>query len=364
MIVFFLPDLRAGGAERVMLNLLLTYHNHYPNTELVLLLFKKEGVLLDEVPNEIPIHELNTTGATKSVLSFISFCKNNKPKIVFSSLGPCLTTSLAKPFISKEIICINRSGNTIGAEKLLIKNPIKRKLYLLANWLIGNNSNHIIFQCQYMANDYTKETGLTPKKYSIIYNPVQIEKVERLSNQKIERVYTFVAVGRLNPQKDYKTLLCGCAILKEKNPNFTLAIIGDGNLKEELAAQIKELQLEENVFLLGLYPNPYPYMEQARYLVSSSLYEGFSNVIIESLCLGTPVIATDCPGGNAEVIKQGKNGWLCNVQDPKDVAAVMEKGLIQSVEYDNKTIAEDAQSVFNAEIIFKQYEEVLNQYIR
>jgi glycosyltransferase involved in cell wall biosynthesis len=362
MIVFFLPDLRAGGAERVMLNLLLTYHRHYPNTELVLLLFKKEGVLLSEVPNEIPIHELNTTGATKSVLPFISFCKNNKPKIVFSCLGPCLTTSLAKPFLAKEIICINRSGNTIGAEKLLFKNPIKRKLYLFANWLSGKNSNHLIFQCQYMANDYSKETGLKSKKYSIIYNPVLVEKVERLSHEKIEIKYTFIAVGRLDTQKDYKTLLAGCALLKAKNPNFTLGIIGDGSLKEDLQSEIKELQLEKNVFLLGLHTNPYPFMKQARYLVSSSLYEGFSNVIIESLCIGTPVIATNCPGGNAEVIEHGKNGWLCKVQDPADLAEIMEKGLIQSVEFDNKTIAENAQSIFNSEIIFKKYEAVLNQY--
>ncbi|UPQ79284.1 glycosyltransferase [Flavobacterium azooxidireducens] len=364
MIVFFLPNLRPGGAERVMLNVLLSYHIAYPNTKLVLLLGEKTGPLLAEIPTTIPIYSLGAANATKSIRPLIKFCKEHQPQVVFSSLGSALAASVAKRFVSSKIVFINRIGNTIGAEKLLFKNPIKRVMYLLANRFIGKNSNHIVFQCHYMAKDYIKETGVNPKNQSIIYNPVQVEKVEQLSNEKVEKEFTFIAVGRLNPQKDYKTLLDACAILKTRNSTFTLGIIGDGNLKEELQSQLKSLQLEENVFLMGFHANPYPYMKKARYLVSSSLYEGFSNVIIESLCLGTPVIATNCPGGNAEVIHDGKNGWLCKVHDATDLSNVMEKSLDQSVELDTKTIAENAQAVFHADIIFKRYEEVLNQYIK
>lgn len=364
MIVFFLPNLRPGGAERVMLNVLLSYHVAYPNANLVLLLGEKSGPLLSEIPTSIPIFSLEAVNATKSIRPLIKFCKTHQPQVVFSSLGSALAASVAKRFVSSKIVFINRIGNTIGAEKLLFKNPIKRAMYLLANRFIGKNSDHIVFQCHYMANDYIKETGVKPKVQSIIYNPVQVEKVEKLALQNIEKSFTFIAVGRLNPQKDYKTILDACAILKEKNSNFTLGIIGDGNLKEELQSQLKSLQLEENVFLMGFHANPYPYMKKARYLVSSSLYEGFSNVIIESLCLGTPVIATNCPGGNAEVILDGKNGWLSKVQDATDLATVMERSLNQSVEFDAKTISENAQTIFNAAVIFKHYEAVLNQYIK
>lgn len=363
MIVFFLPNLRPGGAERVMLNVLLSYHIAYPQAKLVLLLGEKTGPLLSEIPTIIPIYSLEAANATKSILPLIKFCKAHQPQVVFSSLGSALAASVAKLFVSSKIVFINRVGNTIGAEKLLIKNPIKRFMYLLANRFTAKNSNHIVFQCHYMANDFIKETGVKPKVQSIIYNPVQVEKVKQLALQNIEKTFTFVAVGRLNPQKDYKTLLDACAILKTRNSNFTLGIIGDGNLKEELQSQLKSLQLEENVFLMGFNANPYPYMKKARYLVSSSLYEGFSNVIIESLCLGTPVISTNCPGGNAEVILDGKNGWLSKVQDATDLATVMEKSLKQSVELDNQTIAQNAQAIFDANLIFKHYESVLNQYI-
>jgi len=364
MIVFFLPNLRPGGAERVMLNVLLTYHEVYPQAKLVLLLGEKSGPLLSEVPATIPIYSLEAPNATKSVVPLLKFLKKNQPQVLFSTLGSALAASVAKLFVSSKIVFINRVGNTIGAEKLLIKNPFKRALYLLANRFIAKNSTHIIFQCHYMAADYQKETGVKSKVQSIIYNPVKVEKIKKLAQIEVYKTFTFVAVGRLDPQKDYPTLLQSCAILKEKNPNFTLAIIGDGNLKQDLQKQITSLNLHENVLLLGFHANPYPYMTKAKYLVSSSLYEGFSNVIIESLCLGTPVIATDCPGGNAEVIHSGKNGWLCQVQNPKELAAAMEKSLNQSVELDTKTIAENAIAVFNSVTIFKQYEAVLNQYIR
>lgn len=360
MIVFFLPNLRPGGAERVMLNVLLSYHTFYPQANVVLLLGEKTGKLLSEIPSTIPIHTLEASNATKSVRPLIKFCKEHQPKIVFSCLGSALAASVAKRFVSSQIVFINRIGNTIGAEKLLIKSPIKRAMYLLANRFIAKNSDTIIFQCEYMVKDFIAETGSTPPNYTYIYNPVKVEKIQNLSNQGVDKLFTFVAVGRLNPQKDYATLIQACAILKEKNPTFTLGIFGEGSLQAELETQIKNLNLEENVFLLGFQANPYPYMKQAKFLVTSSLYEGFSNVIIESLCLGTPVIATNSPGGNAEVIQDGKNGWLCKVQDSNDLALIMEKGLVNSLEFKNEDIAKAAIEKFNMDIIFEQYRKVLN----
>ncbi|NRT15111.1 glycosyltransferase involved in cell wall biosynthesis [Flavobacterium sp. 28A] len=363
MIVFFLPDLRAGGAERVMLNLLLRYHYDFPEVKVSLLLFKKEGPLLGEVPQTIPIYELNTTGASKSVISFVSFCNKLKPNIVFSSLGASLTTSLAKPFIPNDTVIINRIGNTIGAEKLLFKNSIKRFLYIFANKIIAKMSDHVIFQCNYMAADYCKETKVTPKHFSIIYNPVKIDHVIDLASKEIAHRYTFVAVGRLNPQKDYKTLIQAAAILKQRKYEFSVAILGDGNLKADLQHQIEKANLQNEVFLLGHQANPYPYIKTASYLVSSSLYEGFSNVIIESLCLGTPVVATNCPGGNAEVINDGNNGWLCDIKDSEALANTMLNAMQNEVKDSKKDIMQKSRLIFSDDLIFAQYEIVIKKYL-
>ncbi len=363
MIVFFLPDLRAGGAERVMLNLLVSYHDKFQNQEIVLLLFKKQGPLVNEVPSSIKIFELGTTGASKSVLKFVSFCKKQHPKIVFASLGASLTTSLARPLVSKKTIFINRIGNTIGAEKLLFTNPLKRFFYIFANKIIAKRSNHVIFQCHYMAKDYMEQTNYTPKNYSVIYNPVKINHIIKLSQEEISKKYTFVAVGRLNPQKDYENLINACSILIKKTSNFSLAILGQGNLFEKLEALIHKLGLEKNVFLLGHKANPYSYIINSNYLVSSSLYEGFSNVIIESLCLGKPVIATDCPGGNAEVITNGVNGWLCEYKNSEALAKVMLCSLNQKVTLSNEVISKNSGDLYSDDFIFNLYEKVIHNYL-
>ncbi|MFN3640712.1 MAG: glycosyltransferase, partial [Flavobacterium sp.] len=297
MIVFFLPNLRAGGAERVMMTLLKSYTEAHPNENVMLLLGELSGPLRSEVPPSVTIESLEAPNAFRSVKPLIRFLKKHQPDILFSCLGSSVAASVAKWWSRPKTIVINRLGNTIGAEKQLIKNPIKRTLYIYINRFKAIHSDHIIFQCQYMAADFIRETAYTPKKYDIIYNPVNVVSIQKAAEELVDTSFSFVAVGRLHPQKDYPTLLEACAILKQRHPDFTLAIIGEGMEKEQLLQQTKELQLEQHVFFLGHQSNPYPYMKQVKLLVSSSRYEGFSNVIIESLCLGTPVIATDSPGG-------------------------------------------------------------------
>tara|TARA_B100000900_G_C20596060_1_gene723467 strand:+ start:191 stop:1285 length:1095 start_codon:yes stop_codon:yes gene_type:complete len=364
MIIFFLPNLRGGGAERVMLNLLLSYNSLHPKKQIILLLFKKEGELLIDVPSEIPIWELNTSGATKSVVPFIFLCKKQQPKIVFSSLGCSLTTSLAKPFLSKKIIIINRIGNTIGAEKLLFKNKLKQNLYVLANKIIAKMSDHVVFQCNYMKDDYIRETKIKIKNYSVIYNPVLTDVIDLKSKKKTLKKHNFIAVGRLSPQKDYATLIESCSILKAKGIKFNLLILGEGSLRKKLENNIKNLGLEKHVFLLGHVANPYPYFIQADYLVSSSIYEGFSNVIIEALCLGVPVIVTNCPGGNAEIITSGKNGFLCKVGDPFDLANTLIKGIESKNIFNKAEIRENALRKFSVEIIFNKYLRLLKKHYK
>ena len=359
MILFFLPNLQGGGAERVLTTVLLELHKNNPSHNYSLLLERKEGDFLEDIPSSIPVYSLNTSRALTSVLPFIKFCQKHRPKIVLASLGASLATSIAKPFLPKETIIINRIGNTLGAEKKLYKNILKRYLLIKANEIISIKSDHVIFQCNYMARDYINETGKKPKEYSVIYNPVDIEKILKKSNSKIKKTFDFIAVGRLTTQKDYFTMIYGFAQVLKTNPSLQLGIIGKGYLRDSLEKTINELQLQKNVHLLGYISNPYPYIKQSQFLISSSLYEGFSNVIIEALCLGTPVLATNCPGGNKETIKEGENGYFFNVGDPKSLAKVLKLSLQNDLGDSRRIFAEDAQRNYNKEEIVTQYETIL-----
>lgn len=361
MIVFFLPDLRGGGAERVMLNLLESYDEVFPG-QAVLLVGRKQGKLISQIPPQINVYELNASSATKSVIPFIKFCKKHQPEKVFASLGSSLATALARPFISKKIKIINRLGNTIGAEKKLLSSAVKKRLYIAANQIIAKSSDKIIFQCHYMAKDFIKETGITPRAFKVIYNPVNTDRIKQLSEQPVPIDFDFVSVGRLSAQKDYETLIDAFGILKNQHQiSYTIRILGEGELKEKLENQIHHLGLSENVIISGFSENPYPFIKNAKAIISSSLYEGFSNVIVESLSLGTPVIASDCPGANKEVIFEGQNGLIFQTSNPNDLAEILQQKLNDVLEMNKNLIAVDSEGKYNIHTIFNQYLEFINE---
>lgn len=361
MIVFFLPDLRGGGAERVMLNLLTEFHKD-SEKEVVLLLGRKQGPLMDQVPEGIRVFELEAGSAMKSLIPFVRFCQKHRPKKVIASLGSSLAAAMAKPFIPKGIEIINRLGNTIGAEKLLFKSTLKRRLYIRANKLIAQKSDKIIFQCHYMAEDFIREVGVQPKSYKYIYNPVDVTNMVKKSGELIEEDFDFVSIGRLSPQKDYLTLLQAVRILvKEHQKDFKFLILGGGEQREILENKIEIFEIEKNVFLKGFTKNPYPYMKKAKALISTSLYEGFSNVIVEALTLGVPVIASDCPGANHEVIRQGKDGFLFEVGSGAALAKLILEEENSLLHLDRNDIKGTAIDRFNQKRIFQEYAEYIDQ---
>lgn len=361
MVLFYLPNLKAGGAQRVMLNV-LKYLYQKKVFDIVLLLGERNGVLTKELPAELPIHFLDKSSGLAAMYPFIRFCRQYHPAIVITTLS--VTGSLSKPFIGKKTNLINRLGNTIGAEKKLRGNSLQRYLYVKVNHLMSYLSDVTIFQCDYMKEDYINTTGFTPLHSKVIYNPVDIAKINKLAGEPADMIFDLVAVGRLQLQKDYLTLLEACSLLKKNYGDFTLAILGEGEQRKVLEDYIHENGLAENVFLMGYQANPYNYVKAAKYLVSSSLYEGFSNVIVEALCIGTPILATNCPGANAEVLEEDVNAYTCKVSDSVDLASIMERGLRSYQLFDREKIKQEASNRYNLEKIAASYIDVINSQFR
>src|SRR5690606_4661510 len=103
-----------------------------------------------------------------------------------------------------------------------------------------------------------------------------------------------ISVGRLTLQKNYDLLLRAFARLR-KEREARLVIIGDGNQRAQLEAEVTRLGLQECVLLPGFKPNPYPYMSRAALFVMSSDYEGFGSVLVEAMACGCPIVSTYCP---------------------------------------------------------------------
>jgi glycosyltransferase involved in cell wall biosynthesis len=132
-----------------------------------------------------------------------------------------------------------------------------------------------------------------------------------------------LAVGRLAEVKDFPTLLRAFACVRAVRP-ARLVILGEGREREALEALAAGLGLGPDVLLMpGYDPNPLRWMARAAVLVSSSRWEGMPGVLIEAMAAGCPVVATDCPGGSAEILEHGRLGRLVPVGDDAAMAAAI-----------------------------------------
>lgn len=146
----------------------------------------------------------------------------------------------------------------------------------------------------------------------IIENPNRINGKKSDLNNKV-----VIAVGRMTEQKNFETLINMWSDIKEKNINWTLRIIGDGPLREELLNQIKKLNLEDVIELKSFNSNIENEYYKADILAMTSIYEGFGLVLVEAQSCGLPTIAFDCPTGPRNIINDGIDGYLIENGDAK-----------------------------------------------
>jgi glycosyltransferase involved in cell wall biosynthesis len=138
----------------------------------------------------------------------------------------------------------------------------------------------------------------------------------------------FVTAGRLVEMKDHRTLLRAFAIHLRRH-RARLMLLGRGPMLTELRALARTLGIAEHVAFEGFVANPLPYMRAADGFVLSSRSEEFGNDLVEAMGCGTPVAATDCPYGPADILGHGKFGILVPPRDPEALADALARLLEQ-----------------------------------
>ena len=124
-----------------------------------------------------------------------------------------------------------------------------------------------------------------------------------------------ITAGRLVPQKNFKSLINAWHTISKKHPDWQLEIWGEGELREELQEQIIKLGLENSILLKGYTNNIQSEMLNASLFVLTSIFEGFGLVITEAMSCGLPVVSYACPCGPKDIITEGKDGFLVEVND-------------------------------------------------
>ena len=350
-ILFILPDLNQGGAERVI----TTLCNELDRTRFCpkLVLFKKEGYYLNHLKNDVEIIELNIERIRYSIFKIVPLIKRLKPEIVFTGWGEI------SAFLSP-IVPLFPKTKFITRETNVVSEHVKRK-EILFFYRFYNNFDQIIAQSDDMKNDLVKHFKISENKIVKINNPVDFDLINRLKEHDIDVDYNksyknIVAIGNLSPRKGFDLLLNEMNHLKDQK--IKLTILGDGAFKEELIQQKENFHLD-NVTFLGKVANPFVYLKNADLFILSSRYEGFPNVLLEAGSCGTYSLANNAPGGINEIIQDKINGEIFPIEDSEGFANKIKEILPQN--HSKEEIIESIFSRFSKEIIIKKYESIFDQ---
>ena len=323
-IAFYLYNLSGGGAERIIVNLMHSCIQLGVKIDLVLNT-KTKSPYLSMVPPEVRILELKL-GVRKGIPKLISYLRQERPQALLSSLHFNTDIAvLAKVLSGVSTKVVVREANHLST-KARNSGDIIERLLPMATRLTYPWADDIVAVSNGVAKDLAHITGLPSSRIKVIYNPTITPELLNKSQEPLDHPWfkegeppVILAVGRLEPQKDFPTLIKAFAKVR-KVQSARLMILGEGKEKSRLNQLINELGIQEDVAMPGFAKNPYNYIKQAAIFVLSSAWEGLPNVLIEAMALGTPVVATNCPSGPEEILDGGKYGKLVPVGDENKMA--------------------------------------------
>ncbi len=370
-ILFLLPSLAGGGAERTLINVL--QHLDYNKYDVDLVSVLNDGPYLKEVPKEVRLITLFNHILLVRILAYfqkkigfnlifklimqqkiknhyevgISFLDSNYTDFLFFITG-----------IKKRYAWVHsayKSYNNFAKyyENSSYREKLKKKRY--------SALDGIFFVSQDAMDEFIDVFG----KYSnmqVIYNLMNPKSVLEKSKGPLplqKKIFTFVAVGSLLPVKGFDRLIRSAKIIKGKGYSFRLQILGSGSEEEKLNKLIIDNELEGCVELKGFVSNPYPYMMQADVFVMSSVSEALPTVLCEAMILGKPTLVTNCSGCR-EIVQLGEYGLMAE-QNDNDLA---DKMLLYLTNQDTlthfKVKSEERALVFDDNKVLKEYYKVLD----
>lgn len=351
-----------GGAERVTLNLI----DSLDRTKVILsiYLFRKEGVLLEEVPEDVTLFGTKSVKTKIAFWTLAKFLKKNQFDLIYSVTdGANIASLLALMLISKRIKIVCSSHSTFS--KIGFKSRLQKKMtYFLIDSLYKYADKLIVISNDSLRS-YQKSFPSLKGKFRCIYNAAftnklftkQLEELEEGSFRK-DSINLF-SCGRLVKPKGFPYLIKAVKLLSLKY-KINLLIAGEGPDRNKLEELVEVLELKNSILLIGNQNNPYKFMSKCDIYVHSSLWDGLPTTLIEAMACGAPVVSTDCDSGPREIISHGIDGLLVR---PPGNAKVLADGIEKLILNERlrlkfKISAKEKALSFSSENIVKQYEQL------
>jgi glycosyltransferase involved in cell wall biosynthesis len=356
-VLFLIPTLTSGGAERVIVTLLR--HLDRKKFRLALAVVDIRGaVFRHEIPDDVEFIDLACSRVRYALPKIVALLWRMHPEVVFSTLGHLnLALAILRPLLPRKSHHIARETAVVGENVRSQKHPeawswMYRQFY--------GKHDAIVCQSAHMQADLVHGFGIPAGKTRIISNPVDVDQILRKAREPLAQSpaeppdsIRLLAIGRLVQVKGFDLLLRAFAALQDDR--FRLSILGEGLLLAELKEQAVQLGVGERVHFAGFQANPYAWLSRADALVMSSRHEAFPNVVLEALACGTPVVALPAPGATEAILRDVPG---CVVA--KELSALGLTRAIRSwLEGGRDRIPAKAVAPYRVEVIVRAYEALL-----
>jgi len=351
-IAVFIFGLSGGGAQRRTVTLANAFAARGHRVDLVLA--KPGGPLAPEVDEAVRVVALREWGAPSAsahlprrvglvlgARALARYLAEARPDVLLSAASHVhLPVLLAHQLAGAPCRMVLRVSNHLSRQGTRMLTPgLARRFYPRADAFIAVS--------QSVADDLVGAVGLPAADVTTIYNPVVTPELLARAEEPLAHPWlapgeppVVLGVGRVVKQKDFPTLVRAFARLRRERP-VRLLLLGEtkkARRRRRLEQLIRELGVADDVRLEGFVDNPLPYMRRAAVFALSSAWEGLPGALIEAMACGTPVVSTDCPGGSAEILADGKLGPLVPVGDDAALAGAIaglldrptERGLLEA----------------------------------
>lgn len=342
-IAVFVKNLTSGGAEKQAVLLAKALAGDY---EMHYIIFNGEKVhqkYLDMLHADERVHVVSFRGGHVSRFrQFVSYLKGNKIEIVFSYLTAAnLYACLAGRIVGAKVFTGLRNAEL----------PFGRRITdrLLTNWM----AEKAVANC-YSGKKNFGSKGFRKNKIEVI--PNGFEHIAPYSGKADNKEVKVITVGRFVAQKDYGTAVRSIAKVKAKCPQMRFQIVGYGDLEMEIRNMIKRYGIEDVTEIFINPDNISQLLDEADIYLSTSLFEGTSNSVMEGMNANMPVVATNV-GDNYKLVEDHKNGFLAETKDADAIAEALlklckDKDLRAMM---GKASKEHLQNDYSVEILRKRY---------
>ena len=347
-VVFILPNLSQGGAQKVFLEILPKLS---PKNKYHLFVLNEARKDFEVLPQYYEIHELHSSRTIFSFFRLVKKLRELEPDTVFSTLYHVnILCSIASFFLKKKPVLNFQEANTPSVQLIGLKKLPARILLSL----FYPKAHKILCLSEHMKKDLHANFGLDNQKLVVIYNPASNKGLKETVTEnpfsKFGNGPHILAVGRLNYQKDYPYLIEKFYSFKRELSSAHLWILGTGELESDLKDLIKKMKLEDSVHLEGFQKETNKYYQHTDLFVMSSIFEGTPNVLMEALQTHCPILIRKHHGGTEEVMN------ILGISDRYVDDLIFENSFFQPLPED---AFEKLRAEFSLEKIASQYESLI-----